>query len=68
MAMFHLIAGQVGPHKVNKGREMRPHFGYILSGTRREFEGAGPVIGGAFPNSIALNHMELPPPLLSRRG
>ena len=44
------------------------HFGCFLS-RRATFSYAGGTgSGGDFPNCTALNHAELPPPFLSRRG
>ncbi|GGQ24360.1 hypothetical protein GCM10010266_54440 [Streptomyces griseomycini] len=68
MATIHPNSGQVGPHKGNKCRKKGPYFGCIQSGVRQEFRILDQWIGGAFPNSTALNPMELPPPHLSRRG
>lgn len=65
---IHPNSGQVGPHKKHKSRERSTHFGYFLSGARLNSRAYDPQVGIAFPNCTALNHIELPPPLLSRRG
>ncbi|WP_442538680.1 hypothetical protein, partial [Streptomyces pseudogriseolus] len=62
MAKIRQNSGQVGPGKGDKSRERSPHFGYIQSGLRQEFKVPDSRIRSAFPNSTALNPMELPPP------
>ena len=61
-------SGQVGPHKRSIRRKKPAHFGRLLLSEKPELICVRQADPGQFPNCTVLNHAELPPPLLSRRG
>src|ERR1044072_4194080 len=65
---IRLNSGQVGPHKRHIRHLRRTHFGYFSSHVERELICTRQEESRCFPNCTALNHRELPPPLLQRRG
>src|SRR6266540_1037774 len=61
-------SGQVGPYKCHERLKKAGHFGCFLSDFGRDLICVRHGKRSRFPNCTALNHAELPPPFLSRRG
>src|SRR5689334_3634183 len=65
---IHQNSGQVGPHKRSIRRKKPAHFGDFSLPEKSEAICVRHADPSRFPNCTVLNHAELPPPLLSRRG